>query len=80
MPRLAHHPGASQRLRCRRVFIRGALAGAAHRFEFERVEPGEYSQATLPGAAQVRLEKIFALQAMQGASPLVCGLRVVAGE
>lgn len=61
------------------MFIRGALAGAAHRFEFERVEPGEYSQATLPGAAQVRLEKIFALQAMQGASPLVCGLRVVAG-
>jgi len=33
------------------VFIRGALAGTARRFEFERVEPGEYSQATLPGAA-----------------------------
>ena len=80
MPCLVHHSGANQRLRCRQVFIRGALAGTARRFEFERVKPGEYSQATLPGAAQVRLEKIFALQAMQGASPLVCGLRVVAGE
>jgi len=33
------------------VFIRGALVETARRFEFERVEPGEYSQATLPDTA-----------------------------
>ena len=51
MPRLVHHSGANQRLRCRQVFIRGALVETAHRFEFERVELGEYSQATLPDTA-----------------------------